>query len=144
MAIVDPILFIGDFYLTPFYVKSEKPINIAVPDDDVIIKGRIDTLVLKDQFWLMIIESKKASFSIEEGVAQILACMLGSPHPDKICFGMIATGSEFIFLTLPTAKSRGILGSSTFLAFAGVTTNRSRGNISPSVTSRMPSGRLCF
>jgi len=61
MAIVDPILFIGDFYLTPFYVKSEEPIDIAVPDD-VIIKGRIDTLVLKDQFWLMIIESKKASF----------------------------------------------------------------------------------
>ena len=47
-------------------------------------------------------------------------------------------------LTLPTAKSRGILGSSTFLAFAGVTTNIRRGNISPSVTSRMPSGRLCF
>jgi hypothetical protein len=84
-----------------------------VPDDDVIIKGRIDTLVLKDQFWLMIIESKKASFSIKEGLAQILAYMLGSPHPDNICFGMIATGSEFIFLTLPTAFSRGILGSST-------------------------------
>ena len=45
MAIVAPILFIGDFYLTPFYVKSEEPINIAVPDDDVIIKGRIDTLL---------------------------------------------------------------------------------------------------
>jgi predicted type IV restriction endonuclease len=100
MAIVDPILFIGYFYLTPFYVKSEEPIDIAVPDDDVIIKGRIDTLVLKDQFWLMIIESKKASFSIEEGLAQILAYMLGSPHPDKISFGMIASGSEFIFVKL--------------------------------------------
>ena len=100
MAIVDFILFIGDFYLTPFYVKSEEPIDIAVPDDDVIIKCRIYTLVFKDQFWLMIIESKKASFSIEEGLAQILAYMLGSPHPDKICFGMIATGSEFIFVKL--------------------------------------------
>ncbi|MEI2583355.1 hypothetical protein [Scytonema sp. PRP1] len=71
MAIVAPILFLGNFYLTPFYVKSEEPIDIAVdiavPDDDVIIKGKIDTLVLKDQLWLMIIESKKASFSIEEG-----------------------------------------------------------------------------
>ena len=100
MAIVDPILFIGDFYLAPFYVKSEEPIDIAVPDDDVIIKGKIDTLVFKNKLWVMIIESKKASFSIEEGLAQILVYMLGSPHPDKPCFGMIATGSEFIFVKL--------------------------------------------
>ncbi|HEY9803263.1 MAG TPA: hypothetical protein V6D25_23165 [Leptolyngbyaceae cyanobacterium] len=48
----------------------------------------------------MIIESKKASFSIEEGLAQIIAYMLGNPHPDKPSYGMIATGSEFIFVKL--------------------------------------------
>ncbi len=100
MAILDPLLFIGDFYLAPFYVKSEESIDIAVPDEDVIIKGRIDTLVLKEQFWVMIIESKRASFSIEEGLAQILAYMLGNLHNDKPNFGMIATGSEFIFVKL--------------------------------------------
>ena len=54
MAIVDPILFIGDFYfyLSPFYVKSEESIDIAVPDEDVIIKGRMDILVLKNQLYL--------------------------------------------------------------------------------------------
>ncbi|MEH2000023.1 MAG: restriction endonuclease subunit R [Nostoc sp.] len=100
MAVVDPLLFIGDFYLAPFYVKSEESIDIAVPDEDVIIKGRIDTLVLKEQFWVMIIESKRASFSIEEGLAQIIAYMLGNPYTDKPNFGMIATGSEFIFVKL--------------------------------------------
>ncbi|BAZ29885.1 type I restriction enzyme R protein N terminus [Cylindrospermum sp. NIES-4074] len=100
MAIVDPILFIGDFYLAPFYVKSEEPIDIAVPDEDVIIKGRMDTLVLQNRLWVMIIESKKASFSIEEGLAQILAYMLGNPYVDQPSFGMIATGSEFIFVKL--------------------------------------------
>ena len=104
MAIVDPILFIGDFYLSPFYVKSEESIDIAVADEDIIIKGRIDTLVLKDRFWVMIIESKKASFSIEEGLAQILAYMLGNPYPDQPSFGMIATGSEFIFVKLVKGK----------------------------------------
>jgi hypothetical protein len=104
MAIVDPILFIGDFYLSPFYVKSEESIDIAVPDEDIIIKGRLDTLVLKDRFWVMIIESKKASFSIEEGLAQILAYMLGNPYPDQPSFGMIATGSEFIFVKLVKGK----------------------------------------
>jgi len=100
MAIVDPLLFIGDFYLAPFYVKSEESIDIAVPDEDVIIKGRMDTLVLKEQLWVMIIESKRVSFSIEEGLAQILAYMLGNLSTDKSSFGMIATGSEFIFVKL--------------------------------------------
>jgi hypothetical protein len=100
MAIIDPILFIGDYYVYPFSVKSEESVDIAVPDEDVIIKGRIDTLILQDKLWVMIIESKKASFSIEEGLAQILAYMLGSPNQDKINFGMIATGSEFIFVKL--------------------------------------------
>ena len=99
-AITDPLLFIGDFYLAPFYVKSEESIDIEVPDKDVVIKGRIDTLVLRDQLWVMIIESKKASFSIEEGLAQLLAYMLGSPQENKPNFGLIATGSEFIFIKL--------------------------------------------
>ncbi len=100
MAILDPILFIGDFYLSPFYVKSEESIDIAVSDENIIIKGKIDTLVFKDKLWLMIIEAKKVSFSIEVGLAQILAYMLGSPHSEKPCFGMIVTGSEFIFIKL--------------------------------------------
>ncbi|MEO1428188.1 MAG: restriction endonuclease subunit R [Cyanobacteria bacterium J06632_19] len=99
-AIVDPLLFIGDFYLAPFYVKSEESIDIEVPEQDTIIKGRIDTLVLCNQLWVMIIESKKASFSIEEGLAQLLSYMLGSPIIDKPTFGLIATGSEFIFIKL--------------------------------------------
>ncbi|WP_414624916.1 restriction endonuclease subunit R [Calothrix sp. CCY 0018] len=102
-AIVDPLLFIGDFYLAPFYVKSEESIDIEVPEQDTIIKGRIDSLVLCDRLWVIIIESKKASFSIEEGLAQLLAYMLGSPIIDKPTFGLIATGSEFIFIKL--AKS---------------------------------------
>ena len=60
MAVLDPILFIADFYLNPFYVKSEESVDIVTEDDGVIIKGRIDTLVLKDQFWVMVIESKKS------------------------------------------------------------------------------------
>ncbi|MEA5599203.1 restriction endonuclease subunit R [Rivularia sp. UHCC 0363] len=99
-AITDPLLFISDFYLAPFYVKSEESIDIEVPDQDIIIKGRIDTLVLCDQLWVMIIESKKASFSIESGLAQLLAYMLGNPQEDKPTFGLIATGSEFIFIKL--------------------------------------------
>ncbi|MBW4570107.1 MAG: restriction endonuclease subunit R [Tolypothrix carrinoi HA7290-LM1] len=100
MAVLDPILFIADFYLHPFYVKSEESVDIVTEDEGVIVKGRIDTLVLKDQFWVMVIESKRASYSIEAGLAQILAYMLANPHLEKPSFGMITTGGSFIFIKL--------------------------------------------
>lgn len=100
MAILDPILFIGDFYLAPFHVTSEKSVELAVEDEGVIITGRIDSLVLKNQFWVMVIESKRASFSIEAGLAQILSYMLTNPHPDRPCFGLITNGGSFIFIKL--------------------------------------------
>lgn len=100
MAVLDPILFIGDFYLAPFHVKSEESVDIISDDEGVIVKGKIDTLVLKDQLWVMVVESKKAAFSIEEGLAQILAYMLGNPHPEKPSFGMITTGGSFVFVKL--------------------------------------------
>ena len=81
MAVLDPMLFIGDFYLSPFYVKGEKSVEIVSEDKGTIIRGNIDTLVLKDQFWVMVIESKKDEFSIEAGLAQILAYMLGKSSP---------------------------------------------------------------
>lgn len=63
MAIVDPILFIGKFFLYPYYIRSEKSIHLELADKDVIIRGRIDTLVMKEQLWVMVIESKRAEFS---------------------------------------------------------------------------------
>ena len=100
MAVLDPILFIGDFYLAPFYVKSEQSIDIVEKDDGIVIRGKIDTLVLKNQLWVMVIESKRASYSIEAGLAQMLAYMLGNPNPEKPSYGMITSGGTFIFIKL--------------------------------------------
>ncbi|MCL1467440.1 restriction endonuclease subunit R [Argonema galeatum] len=73
MAIVSPLLFIGEFYLSPFDFKAEKSVEILSEDEGTLIRGSLDTLVLQEQFWVMVIESKKAAFSIEAGLAQILA-----------------------------------------------------------------------
>jgi hypothetical protein len=109
MAVLDPMLFIGDFYLAPFYVKAEKSVEIIAEDEGTIIRGKIDTLILKDQFWVMVIESKKGHFSIEAGLAQILAYMLGNPHPDRPNYGLISAGGTFIFIKL--VKAEGLLYS---------------------------------
>jgi hypothetical protein len=105
MAVLDPIFFIGNFFLSPFAVKSEQSIDIAEEDEEVLINGRIDTLVLKDQFWVMVIESKQASFSVEEGLAQLLAYLLGNPHPNRPSYGMITTGGSFVFVKLVNGQT---------------------------------------
>jgi len=105
LSIVSPLLFTGEFYLQPFYIKPEKSVEISEEDEGVIIKGCLDTLVLKDQLWLMVIESKRVSFSTEAGLAQILAYMLANPNPDKPSYGMIATGGSFMFVKLVNGET---------------------------------------
>lgn len=100
MAVLDPILFIGDFYLAPFHMRSEESIELRIEDENTVVRGKIDTLIFRDQLWVMVIESKRASFSVEEGLAQILSYMLASPQPEKPTFGMVTTGGSFIFLKL--------------------------------------------
>ncbi|WP_333266161.1 MULTISPECIES: restriction endonuclease subunit R [unclassified Microcoleus] len=77
LSIVSPLLFAGEFYLHPFYIKPEKSVEISEEEEGVIIKGSLDTLVLKDQLWLMVIESKLVSFSISSGASANLSLYAG-------------------------------------------------------------------
>ena len=100
LAVLSPLLYLVGFYLFPFHIRSEQTIQITEEDEGVIITGKIDVLVLKEQLWVMVIESKQPSFSIEAGLAQILAYMLANPQQDKPVFGTIVTGGSFIFIKL--------------------------------------------
>jgi Type I restriction enzyme R protein N terminus (HSDR_N) len=102
MAVLDPLIFTAGLYLAPFYVKAEQSVTIALEDEvnTLLIEGRIDVLVLREQLWLMAIESKRAGIAIEEGLAQLLSYMLGSPNSSKPTFGMITNGGCFLFAKL--------------------------------------------
>ncbi len=99
-VVLSPLLFIGKFYLPPFHIKLEKSVEIATEDVGTIIRGRIDFLLLNEQFWVTVIESKQVAYSVEAGLDQILAYMLATPHPQKPVFGMITSGGSFIFIKL--------------------------------------------
>lgn len=105
MAVLHPLLFIAGLYLSPLQAKPEKSLTIALEDEDeTIVEGRIDVLVLKDQLWLMVIESKRAGIALEEAIAQLLTYMLGSPNPNKPTFGMVTNGGCFLFAKLVKAE----------------------------------------
>ena len=43
LSLAYPLLFVGDFYLHPFYIKPKKSLDISEEHEDVIIKGSINT-----------------------------------------------------------------------------------------------------
>ncbi len=101
MVVLAPLLDLAGFYQPPFRVNGESSVEILVEDEGgEIIKGQIDVLVLQNQMWILAIESKSTRFSLEVGLPQTLAYMLGNPNSDKPSFGMITNGSNFVFLKL--------------------------------------------
>jgi predicted type IV restriction endonuclease len=100
MAIVSPLLFLADFFLPPFAIQSEVAVQLSITDEEMVIEGKIDILVLQEQLWIMYIESKRAAVSLEVGLPQLLAYMLSIPTPAQPIYGLITNGGSFVFLKL--------------------------------------------
>jgi hypothetical protein len=98
MVILSLLLDLAGFYQEPFSFATEQSIEIALEEQGEIIRGRIDALVIQEQFWLLIIESKRASFSLLEAIPQAITYMLASPHPEKPVFGCVTNGEDFQFI----------------------------------------------
>jgi len=100
MVVLSPLLDMAGFYLSPFSITAEEEVQISAEDDGTVIRGRIDVLVVQNQLWILVIESKRAGFSLEEVIPQALAYMLANRDPSKPTFGMLTNGSHFIFIKL--------------------------------------------
>ena len=105
MVVLEHLLDLADFYRLPFDVKDEKSVEISVLDEDKIIRGRLDFLVLKNQLWLAIIESKNAAISLRGAIPQCLAYMLNNPLPQRPIFGLLTNGDDFVFIKLTQANT---------------------------------------
>jgi hypothetical protein len=75
--VITPLLEMAKLYDPPFDIESEYPVQIEETeieeDQEVIYQGKIDTLVIQDSLWVLVIETKGKSFSIEAGMAQALS-----------------------------------------------------------------------
>jgi hypothetical protein len=98
--VVSRILELAGFYDPPFRMNSELTIEVSTRSADLVLRGRIDFLVMQNQFWQAIVESKDTEFDIEVAIPQILAYMMGAPKAQESLFGMVTNGSNFIFIKL--------------------------------------------
>ena len=107
MVVLAPLLDLAGFYYKPCPIKTETSVDVEMEDEGIVIRGRIDVLVLKNRLWLLVIESKRSDFAVTRAIPQTLAYMLGNVETAQPTFGMITNGNEFLFLKStrqPTAE----------------------------------------
>jgi len=98
MVVLAPLLFVADFFLTPFHIECEKSVELIVEDEDIIVRGSIDVLLLLQSFWVVAIEAKRSQYSVEAGLPQLLFYMLNDPNSEQPSFGLLSNGSSFRFI----------------------------------------------
>lgn len=98
MVVLEPLLDLAGFYHKPFRIETETSVALEMKDEGTIIRGRIDVLVVKNQLWLLVIESKRSDFAVTRAIPQALAYMLSNSEIVQPTFGMITNGNEFLFL----------------------------------------------
>jgi hypothetical protein len=103
--VVSPLLEMAGFYDPPFRLRSEATIKLEVPDEkDRVYQGRIDSLVLQEHLWIILVESKRTSFSVELALPQAIAYMAANPQRRKPNFGLVSNGVYSMFVKLDQSQ----------------------------------------
>ncbi|MBW4612340.1 MAG: type I restriction enzyme HsdR N-terminal domain-containing protein [Desmonostoc vinosum HA7617-LM4] len=95
--LISPLLDLAGFYEPDFNIRTEKSVQYELEGDEEILRGRIDTLIIQDQFWVLVVEAKR-TIMVSLAVPQALAYMMCNPNPTRSLYGMVSNGDEFIFL----------------------------------------------
>jgi hypothetical protein len=102
--LLSPLLDLVGFYESEFEIQTEPSVEFAVKDGDEILRGRMDTLIVRDDFWVLVIEAKRTIMSAL-AIPQALAYMMCNPHPERPAYGLVSNGEEFIFLKVVAVPS---------------------------------------
>ncbi len=99
LVVVSPLLDLAGFYRIPYRIESEVPIQLSIPDTDAgLIHGRIDTLVIRQSLWVVLVEAKRTQLSVHVGIPQALTYLLSRPQLHRPGYGLVTNGSEFLFI----------------------------------------------
>lgn len=103
LLLLAPLLKLTGFYQEPFHIDVEESIGqILEADEEMTIRGRMDILITKKQmkpiFWILIIEDKKLSLSVQVGLAQLLAYLYKGLQNQSQVWGLVTNGFEYQFI----------------------------------------------
>lgn len=98
LLLASPLLALAGFYDPPFTVRAEESVQLVLADSEEVLQGRLDVLVLWEQVWVVVVESKKTALSLWSALPQTLAYLQANPDPDRPSYGLITNGDEFAFV----------------------------------------------
>ena len=125
LLVVSPLLELAGFLDRPFRIRSPYGIMLELDDPEETIRGFIDALIVQEQLWILVVESKRTSIPVPAALPQLLAYMLTTPQSessartlrDRPVFGMATNGDEFVFLKLNQGEAPQYDASRTFSLF---------------------------
>ena len=86
LLLVSRLLELASFFDDPFFIKTEPQVEILLEDRDEILRGRIDTLVIQEGLWVLVVESKR-SISFAAAIPQALTYMMANPNNIQPVYG---------------------------------------------------------
>jgi hypothetical protein len=120
LLLASPLLAIAGFYDPPFRVRVEESVLLTLNDGEELLQGRMDVLVLLNQFWVVVLESKKTALSAWAALPQTLAYLMANPQPEQPGFGMVTNGDDILFVKLGQTEQRYYSLSRVFAPFTSV------------------------
>ncbi|NJL41204.1 MAG: restriction endonuclease subunit R [Leptolyngbyaceae cyanobacterium SM1_4_3] len=100
LFVLAPLLSLAGLARLPFLTVAEKQVEIAFEEENEVIRGRIDLLILHEQLWAVVIEAKAKRLDVMEALSQALFHMMNSPNLDAPTYGLLTNGNRFIFVKL--------------------------------------------
>ena len=113
---ISPLLDLAGLYEPQFTIRTEASVEIVLEDRGEVLMGRMDTLILRDRLWVLVVEAKNSTFSLSIALPQILTYMLSAPQLDQPLFGLITNGEDFRFVKLQQNDDRAIVDLSDILS----------------------------
>ena len=99
--LISPVLTLAGLYDEPFYVTTEASVELEIEEEDEILRGRIDTLVIAQQLWVLVVESK-STIAFPVALPQVMTYMMANPNPESPVYSLIGNGDEFMFIKMLT------------------------------------------
>lgn len=106
LLVASPFLELAGFYDAPFKLKAEVAVEVTVDDGEEVLRGRIDALILQQNFWVLVLEAKKTTISTRSALPQALAYMMANTQTERPTFGMMTNGDDVLFVKLTTRPYR--------------------------------------
>jgi Type I restriction enzyme R protein N terminus (HSDR_N) len=121
---ISPLLDLAGLYDSRFTIRTEATVEINLEAEGEILQGRMDTLILADRIWILVVEAKNSTFALSVALPQLLTYMLSAPMTDgrsetiagAAKFGLATNGEEFRFVKLQAQDARTIVDLSAILS----------------------------